>query len=185
MRPGRRTFSHPDVVVLTVPAFGPWDDRAAPSCSRALELRFPAARGYCPDVPKVLLRWNGAAQAADAYRVGESRSNYPSVIPGRPNSLMLTSRSKWKTPHLRSAQVGRWYAPSTERRITLRRESFQSSPCTDTALRSRISTSNRFDFAERDVHHADLTRAARDRVPARANTGGARLSHAVELAKRE
>jgi hypothetical protein len=48
---------------------------------------------------KSLLRYDGAAQAEDAYRVGESRSNYPSVIPGRPNCLILTPWSKWKTPH--------------------------------------------------------------------------------------
>jgi hypothetical protein len=107
-RPDRReSHPHSATLVLTVPAFGPWDGRAATSCSDVFELRFPAARGDSPYVPKMLNWLSGAAQAEDAYRVGESRSNYPSVIPGRPNCLLITSWSKWKTPHLRSAQVGR------------------------------------------------------------------------------
>jgi len=55
---------------------------------------------------------NGAAQAADAYRVGESRSNYPSVIPGRPICLILTSWSKWKRPACARRRRGVWNAPS-------------------------------------------------------------------------
>jgi hypothetical protein len=55
--------------VLTVPAFGPWDDRAATSCSGdadVFELRIPAARGDCPYAPKIVtydgLDWRGTGR---------------------------------------------------------------------------------------------------------------------------
>ena len=54
--PGRwESHPHLVVVLLTVPAFGPWDDRAATSRSRIarrqFELRYPAARGNGPYAP--------------------------------------------------------------------------------------------------------------------------------------
>jgi len=54
--PGRwDSHPHLGVVLLTVPAFGPWDDRAATSRSRTarrqFELRYPAARGNRPYAP--------------------------------------------------------------------------------------------------------------------------------------
>jgi hypothetical protein len=67
--------------VLAVPAFGPWDGRAATPCSLVVELRFPAARGDCPDAPDrsvvERVRCDRAPPYGDqtegAYRVGESR----------------------------------------------------------------------------------------------------------------
>ena len=68
--PGRwDSHPHLGVVLLTVPAFGPWDDRAATSRStaarRQLELRYPAARGDGPYAP--MLRHNTKPNAPPAW----------------------------------------------------------------------------------------------------------------------
>ena len=158
------------------------------------ELRIPAARGDCPYAPNIVKDngVNGAAQAEGAYRVRESRSNYSSVVPGRPNRLSCVRLlighlrvENEKRPTMRSAQVGRLKRSRLKESNALRRKCSRYSHCTALTSWPRISTAARHVFSERDTNHFARGTGLDRRGPARATLGEARLSRAVELAKSE
>ena len=118
--PGRWAFHpHLAVVLRTVPAFGPWDDRAATSRSakaarRQLELRYPAARGDCPYAPKTAASQRGHPLANAEQRKrptcivcagGASKlsrlegATYYSGLSVRSPAVMVTARASRAVTH--------------------------------------------------------------------------------------
>jgi len=107
---------------LAVPPFGPWDDRAAASCSGRrsvrLELRIPAARGIRPYVPNldcIALRVDEGVESeglppadepADACRIGESRSNYSSAV----SSDRTATRGHFEFSNSHDAKRPTWHS---------------------------------------------------------------------------
>jgi hypothetical protein len=68
-------------------------------------------------------------EAEDAYRVGESRSNYPSAIPSGRTAIRdraavvdykFSNSGENKTPHLAFAQAGRCFAPLAGSKVLAR-----------------------------------------------------------------
>ena len=132
-----------------------------------------------------------ADEAEDAYRVGESRSNYSSIVPGdrtaiRDECVSVVFRVlewwKCKTPHLALGTGGAWFPlPRLNERLSLGTVSSGSASCAGRSIRARISRGDRVELFE----FANARDDAERRAPRRGTQPGGLLSRAVELVGRE